>query len=230
MANPYNAAILGASGSVGKCVLRSLLADSNCNSVLLVSRRPLDDLQKLDDRVKVEICNPMEDVSKLKLEKTIQVSFCTLGVGSPRKVSKDELYNVDVELPTLFAEKCKEYGTTHYCLLSAAGADESSKWSSLTKTAAGGGWYNHCKGVVEKNTEKIAFQYTFLAQPGALLGSPHTPSIMSYFPNFLVPEKYSSANIQDIAAGMVRATVNAYQNDASGVVRVSGGIPISKAE
>ena len=230
---PYTASILGGSGSVGKCILRSLLADSNCQSVLLVSRRPLDDIDDGNkDRVKVHICNPIEDMSTLQDHlKSTNIAFNALGVGAPVKVSKEELYKVDVTIPTLFAEKCKEARSiSHYCLLSAVNADASATWSNITKTAAGGGWYNHCKGVVEANTEKAGFQYVFIAQPGTLLGSPHTPTFMNFIPSFLIPEKYSSAQVSDIAAGMVRATVNAYQKDTAGVVRVSGGIPISNAE
>lgn len=230
----YAAAILGGTGSVGKGILRSLLADSNCQSVVLVSRRPLDeesDSNLKDDRVKIQICNPIEDMAtKLDLKST-NISFCTLGIGAPRKVSKEELYQVDCVVPSLFAELCAKAGVTHYCVLSAAGADASSTWSNFTKTGAGGGWYNYCKGVMENNTEKAGFPYVFIAQAGTLLGSPHTPSFLNWIPDALIPAKYSSAHVDDIADGMVRATVNAYQNDtSSGVTRVSGGIPISKSE
>lgn len=228
---PYTAAILGGSGSVGKCILKTLLKDTNCQQVLLVSRRPLDDL--VQDRVQVAVCNPLDDMSiqdRLK-QMDAKIAFNAMGVGAPSQVSQEELFLIDVTIPTLFTEQCRKAGTiSHFGILSGVGADASAQWSNLTKTAAGGGWYSHCKGVVEENTVKAGFKYVFIAQPGALLGSPHTPSMMSWIPSFLIPEKYSSAQIGDIAEGMVRATVNAYQNDTPGVVRVSGGIPISKAK
>lgn len=232
MSKSYAAALLGGSGSVGKFVLKSLLADENCTSVVLVSRRSLDDLKAMDpERVQVQVVDPFDDknISKLEGLKNVQMAFCTLGVGSSRKVSKDELMRIDVDIPAAFAAKCKDAGVTHYCLLSAVGADESSTWNNLTRTAAGGGWYNHVKGVVERKTIECKFPYTFIAQPGALLGSPHTPGIMDYVPTFLIPIKYSSAHVSDIAAGMVQATTRAFQNNTSGVIRVTGGIPISKA-
>lgn len=231
---PYTAAILGGSGSVGQCILRSLLKDTNCQQVLLVSRRPLDDL--VQDRVKVEVCNPLDDMDKSNLQDLLKkmdtkIAFNAMGAGAPSQVSKEELFKIDVTIPTLFTEQCQKAGRiSHFCILSGGGADSSAQWSNLTKTAAGGGWYAHCKGVIEENTIAAGFKYVFIAQPGALLGSPHTPPFMSYIPSFLIPEKYSSAQISDIAEGMVRSTVNAYQKDAAGVVRVAGGIPISKAD
>ena len=62
----------------------------------------------------------------------------------------------------------------------------------------------------------ISMRFFFVAQPGALLGSPHTPSFMSWIPSFLIPDTYSSAYVSDIAAGMVQATANAYQKDTIG--------------
>lgn len=225
----YVAAVLGGSGSVGRNVLKSLLADPQCQSVVLVSRRSLDDIQSIDPkRVRIEICDPLDDMSKVNLSGA-QVAFCTIGHGSSRKATKEDLLRVDATIPGEFARRCTESGVSHYCLMTAVGADESSKWSAITKTAAGGGWYNHVKGVAERLTVEAGLPYLMIAQPAALLGSPHTPSILGYVPNALFPQKYSSADIADIARGMVRTTTNAYQNGTPGNRKVSGGIPISES-
>ena len=225
----YVAAILGGSGSVGRKVLNTLLADPQCQNVVLVSRRSLDHLQSIDPkRVRIEVCDPLDDMSKVDLSGA-QVAFCTIGHGSARKATKEDLLRVDATLPGEFARRCKESGVTHYCLMTAIGADESSKWSGITKTAAGGGWYNHVKGVAERLTLEAEFPYLMIAQPGALLGSPHTPAFMEYVPSALFPKKYSSADIADIAQGMVRTTTNAFQNGTTGVAKVTGGIPIAES-
>lgn len=158
------------------------------------------------------------------------VAFCTIGHGSSRKSNKEDLLRVDATIPGEFARRCKASGVSYYCLMTAVGADESSQWSWTTKTAAGGGWYNHVKGVAERLTIEAGLPYLMIARPAALLGSPHTPSIMGFVPNALVPRKYSSANVVDIAGGMVRTTTNAYQNETTGVVTVTGGLPISESK
>lgn len=229
MSKKYVAAVLGGSGSVGQNVLRSLLADPQCQKVVLVSRRELDDLKAIDpERVRVEICD-LDNMSAADLSGA-QVAFCAIGHGSSRKATKEDLLRVDATIPGEFARRCKETAVSHYCLMTAVGADESAKWSSFTKTAAGGGWYNHVKGVAERLTIEAGLPYLMIAQPAALLGSPHTPSIMGFVPNAFFPQKYSSANVADIAGGMVRTTINAYQNGAKGIVKVTGGIPISESK
>lgn len=221
----YIAAVLGGSGSVGQHVIKALLADSDCSKLILVSRRELDDIKALDsDRIHVEVCNPLDDMSKADLSGT-NVAFCTLGHGSSRKSTKDDLLRVDATIPGKFAEACKAAGATHYCIMTAVGSNESAKWGFMTKTSAGGGWYNHVKGVAERLAVEAGIPYTYIAQPGMLIGSPHTPKILTWVPT---PSKFSSAHVADIAKGMVATTINAFQQNKTGVVKISGGIPISK--
>ena len=81
MSKPYVAAVLGGSGSVGRHIVKKLLSDPKCQSVLLVSRRPLDDLKQLDpDRIRVEVRDPIDDMGMLPGR--IDVAFCTLGIGA----------------------------------------------------------------------------------------------------------------------------------------------------
>ena len=226
----YIAAVLGGSGSVGKHVLKSLLADTDCNKVILLSRRELDDIKALDpDRVQVQVCNPLDDLSNANLSGA-KVAFCTLGHGSSRKASKEDLMQVDATIPGNFARVCKEAGVTHYCLMTAIGADEKAKWSFITKSSAGGGWYNHVKGVAERLSIEAGMSFTYIAQPGALLGSPHTPKFLEWIPNRMIPKTMSSAHVEDIGKGMVKTTINAFQHNKEGVVRIAGGVQISKGE
>jgi len=231
IAKKYVAAILGGSGSVGKHVLKSILADPQCDKVILVSRRELDDLKSIDpDRITVEVCNPLDDVATKANLSGANVAFCTLGHGSSRKSTKDDLLRVDATIPGKFAEACKKAGVTHYCIMTSTGCNEDDQWSSITRTGAGGGWYSHVKGVAERLTVEAGIPYTYIAQPATLLGSPHTPKILEFIPNFILPAKYSSANIADIAKGMVATTIDAFQQNKTGVVKISGGIQISEGQ
>jgi hypothetical protein len=254
VAKKYIASILGGTGSVGKNVLRSILADKQCEKVILITRRQLDtddDFKKLASldptgtRIIVKVCDPLDDMivsdddnnddknSKNKIQKNIvsgtntNIAFCTIGHGSSRNATKDELMRVDATIPGKFANACKDAGVSHYCIMTAAGADINSSWNFLTRTGAGGGYYNHVKGVAEKLTIDANISYTYIAQPAVLLNSPHTPKVLEYVPNIILPMKYTSATIDDIAKGMVKTTIDAYQNNITGVVTITGGIPIS---
>jgi len=231
----YVAAILGGSGSVGKHVLESILADPQCEKIILVSRRKLDDLRSIDpSKITVRVCDPLDGLAATATSsddqflKGVHVAFCTLGHGSARKATKEDLLRVDATIPGEFARACKEAGVTHYCIMTAAGCNERDQWSSLTKTSAGGGWYSHVKGVAERLTLEAKLPYTYIAQPATLLGSPHTPKILEFIPNFILPAAYSSAYVSDVARGMVATTIGAFQRDEIGVVTTSGGLPISK--
>lgn len=59
----FAAAVLGASGQVGGCVVRSLLAEPRCTSILLFNRRKLDAFDN-EPRVKQHIV----DLDKLATE------------------------------------------------------------------------------------------------------------------------------------------------------------------
>lgn len=228
-AKKYVAAILGGSGSVGNHVLKAVLADPHCEKVILLSRRELDDLKALDpDMITVQVCDPFDDLAKISDLKGADVAFCTLGHGSSRKSTKEDLMRVDATIPGEFARACKEAGVKHYCLMTAVGSDENAKWSSFTKTSAGGGWYNHVKGVAERLTLEAEIPYTYIAQPATLWGSPHTPKLLEFVPNSILPAAYSSAHVADIAKGMVATTIDAFQKDETGVVKISGGVPISE--
>ena len=266
IAKKYIASILGGTGSVGKNVLRSILADQQCEKVIVISRRPLDkddDFQKLvsledptGTRIIVKVCDPLEEmISSISTDNNdddknskndkknnnntmihqnnilsgtnTNIAFCTIGHGSSRNATKDDLMKVDATIPGKFALACKDAGVSHYCIMTATGADINSSWNFFTRTGGGGGYYNHVKGVAEKLTLDANISYTYIAQPAALLNSPHTPKVFDYVPNSILPMKHTSATINDIAKGMVKTTIDAYQNNRTGVVRITGGIPIS---
>lgn len=262
IAKKYIASILGGTGSVGKNVLRSILADKQCEKVIVISRRPLDNdddfkkLASLEDptgtRIIVKVCDPLDEMISISNDNNddqnskngknnnntihknnilsgtnTNIAFCTIGHGSSRNATKDDLMKVDATIPGKFAIACKDAGVSHYCIMTAGGADINSSWNFLTRTGAGGGYYNHVKGVAEKLTIDANISYTYIAQPAVLLDSPHTPKVLEYVPNSILPMKYTSATINDIAKGMVKTTIDAYQNNRTGVVRITGGIPIS---
>jgi len=204
----YVAAVLGGSGSVGKHVIKSLLSDTQCGKIILLSRRELVDLKSLDP-AKIEVIDPIDNItSKANLSGTI-VAFCTLGHESSHKATKDDLFRVDAT--NLHTRR--------------PGSNETSTWNFMTKTAAGGGWYSHVKGVVERLTIEAGIPYTYIAQPATLLGSPHSPKIAEMIQNCILPMKCS-----DIAKGMAEETVNASQSNKKAVVNVSGGIPVAEGE
>lgn len=123
---------------------------------------------------------------------------------------------MDVTLTTDFGRAAKDAGVGHAVLLTGAsttgqspgwpvssprlrptavGADPASTHSVLTGSAAAGGWYNHCKGVVEQNYIGLGFPSLAIFRCGEVLvpwvrpaGGPyprgrHSPSTITGNPN-----------------------------------------------
>lgn len=84
-----------------------------------------------------------------------------LGIGKSSQATAEELERVDVTLPSAFARSLKAANVHHVALLTAVGADITAKPSAITKTAAGGGLYNHLKGKVFFLVSLIADLYLF---------------------------------------------------------------------
>ena len=92
----YRAIVIGATGAVGSALVRELLASSECDGVVALTRRPVEGLgpsAKLSVHV-VDFERLAETTRQLAAG--CAVAFCTLGVGQPRKLAFDEVGRVDV--------------------------------------------------------------------------------------------------------------------------------------
>ncbi len=115
------------------------------------------------------------------------------------KAGKDGLYHVDVEMCTDFASAAKAAGVRSVVMLSgaaragldivdnhdqpsplAAGADPAATYSRLTGSAAGGGWYSHCKGRAEQNLMALGFRHLAVFRPGTITGNANTPAAWAW--------------------------------------------------
>ena len=81
-----------------------------------------------------------------------------MGIGQPRKVSKEQFWKVDVEYAVAFARACKIAGASHFSLLSSVGANANSRSN-----------YLHVKGVVEERVSELGFERVSLFRPSLLV-------------------------------------------------------------
>ncbi|CAM9831396.1 unnamed protein product [Choristocarpus tenellus] len=216
----FSAAVLGASGHVGDRVVTALLAEPRCEKILLIGRRSLPSFEtepRIQQQV-VDMHNLEMEATNLLRDANIQMCFVTMGIGSPRRVSRDELEQVDVKLPTAFARGAKASATVrHMALLTSVGANVDSKPSKLTGTAAGGGLYMHLKGLVEQNMQEVGFESLGLFRPATLIGNANTPgwaAVASKSISWMLPTKYKEIHIDHLGEAMVKAAVTSL--DAKG--------------
>lgn len=86
------------------------------------------------------------------------VAICTLGVGEPSKVSKEEFVKIDKTAVVDFAKRCKEAGVKHFEILSSVDANP------RTKTI-----YLKINGEINEELKKIEFERLSIFQPSLII-------------------------------------------------------------
>ena len=211
---PLTAAVLGATGAVGKEVVRHLSARPLWGRIIVLNRREVE--YDADSKVEQHVVEMDEAPLHAATARILGANagtdavFVTMGVGAASKVDEATLRKVDVALPGAFFAGAKAAGARHASLLTAVGADAGanpgSGWFFMPKTAAGGPLYNHLKGTIEQRAAQLQFASASAFRPAALIGTPHTPKAVAWVsPVFdrILPAKYKSSNINTLAAGMV---------------------------
>ena len=167
---PRHAVIVGATGAVGSALLAELLASPRWGVVTVLGRRAPDALLATlpaahRARVHAHLV-PMDDSLEAATADALRAdrapagaaAFCTLGVGQPRKLPREEVWRVDVDVAGAFARGCRAAGVDHLSLLSSVGADAASR-----------SYYLRVKGSAEAAVSAPGFARVSLFRPSLLV-------------------------------------------------------------
>jgi uncharacterized protein YbjT (DUF2867 family) len=208
----YRAIVMGGTGAVGSALVRELIASPRCEQVTVLSRsEPADGLfGDYTSKLRLHVVDMNQVGSEAVAQaRNCEVAFRTMGIGQPRKVSKELFWKVDVEYAAAFARACKIAGARHFSLLSAVGADPNSHTN-----------YLHVKGVAEERIQQLGFQRVSLFRP-SLLVTEHIRYglqdrlIQPLFPLFsrFVAPRFHEIKVEDLARAM---RINAERSGVSG--------------
>jgi uncharacterized protein YbjT (DUF2867 family) len=150
-----NALIAGASGLIGRELLKLLLDDSRYHQIIILVRKPLSIrhpklIQQLVD---------FENLNDLSLPVAIDEAYCTLGTTIKKAGSKQAFRKVDLEYVLALGRFCGSKGIHKYLVVSAMGANPNS-----------GIFYNRVKGEMEVQLQKIGIPGLYIFRPSLLLG------------------------------------------------------------
>ncbi len=154
--DPLSVLILGASGAVGSHVLRWLVANPQIGSITSLGRRTISgfSIEKVRQK-EIDIFDPKSYVELLPGH---VVAICTLGVGQPSKMGKDEFVKIDKLAVIDFAKACKKAGIRHFELLGSVGANPNSS-----------SFYLRSKGELVAALQVLDFERLSIFQPSMII-------------------------------------------------------------
>lgn len=149
------ALVIGATGLVGKSLLKQLLQDDRFSEVIVFGRRSTGfNSPKLTEHL-VDFDKPEKWQHLVKGD----VLFSTLGTTLKKAGSKAAQYKVDHDYQFLFAAAAARNVVSDYVLVSSIGADDRSVF-----------FYSRIKGKLEKDILGLDFQKIVILRPGPLDG------------------------------------------------------------
>ncbi len=193
------ALIVGASGLVGRELLKLLLAGKEYGRVGTLVRKPLGikhpkleeqiiDFDKMD---KYEDCFQVDDV------------FCCIGTTIKKAKSREQFQKVDVDYPLQMAKIAKGKRVEKFLIITSIGADSNSKI-----------FYSRMKGLLERQLRDVGLNSLYIFRPSLLLGARDEYRLgerigailakgLSFA--FMGPlEKYKAIKAKDVAMGMYK--------------------------
>lgn len=147
--------IIGATGLVGKQLVRLLLEDDKFTKIRIFVRQ---DSGLKHPKIEQQIIDFRDQKTWSKFL-TGDVLFSTLGTTLKQAGSKKLQYEVDFTFNLNFAEKAKENKIENYVLVSSVGANSNSKV-----------FYTRMKGELDDAVAKIGFKNLAILQPSSLTG------------------------------------------------------------
>ena len=203
--SPFKAIVLGGSGAAGSALVRALVAAPDVSEITLVLRSKVaefENIPKLQQQIVADPATQQHD----DLHVGHDIAFMLAGAGKARLLSRAAFEANDVGLARTFGQSAKSAGISHFIALSAIMADSSTPDSGEV-IYGGSGTYNQVKGMAEDALVGLNFAGALrIYRPAFMLGTPHTPQwvvALSPFLNPLLPPKFRSSSMEQIAQGML---------------------------
>lgn len=146
--------LIGATGLVGREVLRLALSDARVTAIVAPVRKSLSAHPRLDA--------PRVDFDRLPADAPwwqADAVICTLGTTMKVAGTRQVFSRVDHDYPLAAARLALAAGTRTYALNSAAGANAASRF-----------FYNRVKGELERDLEALGFASLTYVRPGLIGG------------------------------------------------------------
>jgi uncharacterized protein YbjT (DUF2867 family) len=187
--------LLGATGLVGNECLKLLLQHKDISRIVTLTRSllPITHDKLVDHLVDFESLDFFPAVF------AVDAVICALGTTIKQAGSQKAFRKVDHDYPLAAARIAIEHNVRHFLLVSALGADSSSKV-----------FYNRVKGDIEKAISELNFHSTTIVRPSLLLGDRKEfrvgEQLGKYFTP-LIPMKYKPIHAKHVAHQLIHSVI-----------------------
>jgi len=148
------ALIAGATGLVGRELIKELIESDVYQKIIVLSRR---ELTISDPKLQVKIVH-FDFLDEVVFSENIDECFCTLGT-TQKKSGQEGLLKVDYEYVLKLAHLCITYNIPKFLVVSSQGANSNSSF-----------FYMQTKGQMEEAIKKAGIQTIYLVRPSLILG------------------------------------------------------------
>lgn len=184
--------ITGATGLVGRHLVRQLNSDARVSQIIAATRHPLSAMEKV-----VNLRDPQLIDALGTINQPIDIVFCCLGSTRREAGSKEAFILSDYTLVVDTAIAGQRLGAKHMLVVSALGANAHSPF-----------FYSRVKGEMEQALIAQAWPRLTIARPSMLLGARETRRFneLLFMPLFrLLPGKWKAIHAADVAKALVYA-------------------------
>ncbi|MEH6996293.1 oxidoreductase [Neobacillus drentensis] len=150
-----SALVLGATGLIGKELVKVLDESDQYEKIKLLVRRPIE----LESKVCEEHIIDFNDLHKYQDLFQVSDVFCCLGTTIKQAKTKEAFRKVDYEYPVNAANLAKENGVEKFLIVSSMGADPKSLF-----------FYSRVKGDLEATLTSLNLPSLHIFRPSLLLG------------------------------------------------------------
>lgn len=157
------AVVIGATGLVGKSIIRQLLENSQISEVLIFARRTAN-IQH--PKLKEEIVN-FEEVNAWKEKVQGDILFSALGTTLKTVGTKEAQYRIDHDYQLMVAQAAASNNVSTYVLISSVNASSKSPF-----------FYLKMKGELEDKISTLSFKSISILRPGPLKGHRENPRLI----------------------------------------------------
>lgn len=191
------ATVIGATGLIGRQLVRLLLEDEHYGQLRILVRRPYGLTHPKLQEVIVNFDDSDDFKSAVSGSDAI---FCSVGTTQKKtKGNKTAYRKVDYEIPLNAAIYGASSGCSHFLLVSSVGADRES-----------GNFYLRLKGEVEEKLKKINVATVSVFRPSFLLGKRDEFRLgeilakpLSVAFSFLFPSRFKPIRASEVARSMI---------------------------